>query len=94
MPLDFMIPSAFSPNGDGTNDVFKVINITNQILNEFSIYNRYGQRVFYTLKPELGWDGTFNNKPCDMGTYYYLFRYKMPERDKEYVMKGDVTLIR
>jgi len=89
-----MVPNAFSPNGDGSNDVFKVVNITSQTLKEFSVYDRYGQRVFYTLQPGSGWDGTFNGRPCDVGTYYYVLRYSMPGSDQEYMMKGDVTLIR
>ncbi len=94
MPPDFWIPNAFSPNGDGVNDVFKVMNITNHQLKEFSIFNRDGQRVFYGQHLNSGWDGTLNGKPCDLGTYYYLLRYSMPNSDQEYVMKGDVTLIR
>jgi len=94
MPPGLMVPNAFSPNGDGSNDVFKVVNITSQTLKEFSVYNRYGQRVFYTLQPGSGWDGTFNGGPCDVGTYYYVLRYSMPGSDQEYMMKGDVTLIR
>jgi gliding motility-associated-like protein len=94
MPPDFMIPNAFSPNGDGINDVFRIVNITNHQIKELSIYNRYGQRVFYGHHPESGWDGTLKGKPCDVGIYYYLLRYSMPDSDKEYVIKGDVTLIK
>ncbi len=94
MPPDFMIPNAFSPNGDGQNDAFQIVNITNQQLKELSIYNKFGQRVFHTLRPGQGWDGTFNGMPCDIGTYYYLFRYTLPGKEEEYSLKGDVLLLR
>lgn len=93
MPPDFFMPSAFSPNGDGTNDVFRVINITNQRLLDFSIYNRFGQRIFYTINPGNGWDGTFSGQPCEVGVYYYVVLVAYPDGTQKMV-KGDVTLIR
>lgn len=88
------LPNAFSPNGDGKNEVFRALNITNQVLLEFSVYNRYGQRVFFTLQPGSGWDGTFGGRPCEIGTYYYVLRYRLPGSDAAYVLKGDVVLVR
>lgn len=88
------LPNAFSPNGDGKNEVFKALNITNQVLLEFSVYNRYGQRVFFTLQPGIGWDGAFAGRPCESDTYYYILRYRLPDSDTEYVLKGDVVLVR
>lgn len=93
-PENIGLPNAFSPNGDGKNDIFKAINITNQVLKEFSIYNRYGQRVFFTMQAGNGWDGTFSGRTCESGTYYYLLRYSLPGSDAEYILKGDVVLMR
>jgi gliding motility-associated-like protein len=60
---------------------------------EFSVYNRYGQRVFVAFDNKKGWDGTFNGDKCDLGTYFYLVRYRILERDPV-LLKGDVTLVR
>ncbi len=88
------LPNAFSPNGDGLNDVFipVISNGKGYIPLDFSIYNRWGQRIFYSVNPELGWNGTYNDKPADMGTYYYYIRYSIG--NKEFIKKGDVTLMR
>ncbi len=94
MPPDFLLPNAFSPNADGHNDVFKILNVTNHQIKEFSIYNRFGQRVFLAHKYNEGWDGTFNGKPCELGNYQYLIKYSLPDNAKEHVWKGEVTLIR
>lgn len=86
------MPSAFTPNNDGKNDIFRPI-LNNVNIQEFSIYNRWGQRVFVTFSNETGWDGTFNGRPCDLGTYFYKLRYRILGRDPV-LLKGDVTLVR
>ncbi len=87
------LPNAFSPNGDGNNDLFKLAIQDERVkLKDFSVYNRYGQRVFYTKNVLEGWDGAYNGNKADMGVYFYLVRYKIGARD--YSLKGDVTLIR
>jgi gliding motility-associated-like protein len=87
------MPTAFTPNGDGLNDVFKLTNLKYQKLVAFSIYNRLGQKVFSTSNPESGWDGTYNGTPQDMGVYYYQVIISHPDGTNA-VYKGDVTLIR
>ncbi len=74
------VPNAFSPNGDGLNDEFIISNLTYQKIKQFRVFNRYGQLVFSTTDPKKGWNGTFNNKPCDPGTYYYLIQLEYPDR--------------
>ncbi|WP_118950768.1 DUF7948 domain-containing protein [Taibaiella helva] len=88
-----LLPNAFSPNGDGRNDVFKLVPQDERVrLKDFSVYNRFGQRVFFTRDVNQGWDGFFNGKPADLGTYFYLVHYIIGEHT--YKLKGDVTLIR
>jgi gliding motility-associated-like protein len=58
---DIYVPNAFTPNGDGRNDILKVIPIGIQTFRYFIIYNRDGQKVFYTTNPSLGWDGKIGN---------------------------------
>jgi gliding motility-associated-like protein len=88
------MPTAFTPNNDGLNDVFKLCNLHGQKLVEFSIYNRWGQMVYHNENdPTKGWDGTFHGTPQDMGIYNYLYILAEPDgTNKTY--KGDVTLIR
>ena len=87
------IPSAFTPNGDGINDVFSVARLKLTRLVLFSVYNKWGQLVFNTTDPKKGWDGTFNGEPQDIGVYNYLIIAAESDGvNKTY--KGDVTLIR
>jgi len=90
---NLFVPSAFTPNGDGKNDVFKVTNITFQRLLEFRVFNRWGQEIYSTNDPKKGWDGTWKGVPQDMGVYEYLIRVAYPDGFVE-TYKGDITLVR
>ncbi len=87
------IPSAFTPNGDGLNDIFRPIGMKYQKLIEFSVYNRWGQQIFTTADKSKGWDGTFNGVLQDMGVYQYVFAVAMADGNNR-IFKGNVTLIR
>jgi gliding motility-associated-like protein len=86
------LPTAFTPNGDNKNDIFRPI-MNNADIDNFSVFNRYGQRVFVTTREDEGWDGTFNGSRCDLGTYFYVLRYHILDREP-IMLKGDVTLMR
>jgi gliding motility-associated-like protein len=89
------IPNAFTPNGDGRNDVIRILYKGDIILKEFSIYNRYGQQVFTTNNIMQGWDGRFQGKDEELGVYYYYVRLICGNKgDQERTFKGDFTLIR
>ncbi|WP_118973429.1 choice-of-anchor L domain-containing protein [Taibaiella koreensis] len=87
------MPNAFSPNGDGMNDVFKIQNLRFDKMTEFRIFNRWGRQVFETNIPTKGWDGTINGKPAAPDVYYYLIKLTLPGGVPK-VLKGDVTLVR
>jgi gliding motility-associated-like protein len=70
----FSVPNAFTPNNDGLNDCFGVRNWGNVTLQDFSIYNRWGQRVFETSNPTDCWDGTFHGQMLDAGNFVYLIK--------------------
>lgn len=89
------IPNAFTPNNDGRNDVIRMIYKGDIQLKEYSIYNRYGQKIFTTTNINDGWDGRFNNKEMELGVYYYYIRLICGNgKDHEVSFKGDITLIR
>ncbi len=94
-PYPVIIPSGFTPNNDGLNDIFRLANLTYQKLVEFSIFNRWGQLVYHNASGDSkqGWDGTFNGVPQDMGVYNYFIILSNPDGTNK-VYKGDVTLIR
>lgn len=87
------VPNAFSPNGDGLNDVFRIEGLTYQKVKQFKIFNRFGNELFTTRDAMKGWNGTQGGKPCDSGTYFYLIELVYPD-GKIKTYKGDVILIR
>lgn len=68
----FVVPNAFSPNGDGLNDCFGIKRWGNAHINQFYIYNRWGQLVFQTKNPAECWNGTFNGLLQPSGGYLYI----------------------
>lgn len=90
---DEFIPEAFTPNGDGLNDQFRVFNMRYQKLVDFRVFNRWGREVFHTIDPKTGWDGTYNGVPQDMGTYFYQAIVAHPDGVQK-TYNGTVTLIR
>lgn len=89
-----LVPSAFTPNGDGLNDIFRIINPKNRKLVEFNVFNRWGQVVYHNeWNITQGWDGTFNGVPQDMGVYNYIVILSSPDGG-DVVYKGDVMLVR
>jgi len=88
-----LIPTAFTPNGDGLNDLFRITNLKYQKLVDFSVFNRWGILVFHTNNPEVGWDGTYQGVAQDMGVYNYQIITAHPDGTNQ-TYKGNVTLIR
>ena len=86
------IPNAFTPNGDNNNDVLYVrSNVMKSIY--FVIYDRWGEKVFETYDMTQGWNGTFRGKACDPGVFDYYMKAICID-DKEFIKKGNITLIR
>lgn len=85
------LPSAFSPNGDGVNDLFHILGEGISDVS-FLIYDRHGQKVFETTHPDIGWDGTFKGVLQENEVYYYYLSVTC-FTGETIVKKGDVTLI-
>ena len=90
-PLE--IPNAFTPNGDGHNDVFRIPPGVPFNMQDFEIFDRWGKRIFHTQNIIQGWDGTYNGIPADMGTYTYIITGKSAS-GVPVTLKGTVVLIR
>lgn len=89
---NLFIPSGFSPNGDGKNDMFRIANLTFQRVQEFRVFNRWGQEI-YNSNTNNGWDGTWKGQPQEVGNYSYQIRIALPDGFVE-SFKGEVSLIR
>jgi gliding motility-associated-like protein len=88
----YYMPNAFTPNGDGLNDCYgiKFWGVINEL--EFGIYNRWGERIFFTKNPNDCWDGIYKGKKQDIGVYVYMIKAKTYCGDT--FKKGLFTLIR
>ncbi len=88
------MPNAFSPNGDGINDIYKAKE-GYRSLTEFHayIFNRWGQKLYEWDHPAGGWDGKFNGKDVKQGVYFVLVKAKGAD-GMVYDIKKDVNLLR
>lgn len=89
---DLKCPNAFSPNGDGVNDEWKV---SYRSLLDFRcwIFDRYGNQLYYFDDPAGGWDGNRGGKPVKSGVYYYVIQATGSD-GKKYKMSGDINILR
>ncbi len=88
------VPNAFTPNGDGLNDYLFPLKAYRSTNLSFSIYNRLGQRVFYSTSWLNKWDGKFKGIPQDPGTYVWTLDYINSESGVHVKEKGTTILIR
>lgn len=86
------LPTAFTPNGDGTNDRWKPLPHPHQILEKVRIYDRWGRCVFVGYNYD-SWDGTWSGEALPTGTYYYYAIVRC-EGGSPFEFRGDITLIR
>ena len=88
------MPNAFSPNGDGINDIYKAKD-GYQSLTEFHayIFNRWGQKLYEWDDPAGGWDGKHNGKDVKQGVYFVLVNAKGAD-GRKYTIRKDVNLLR
>ena len=88
------MPNAFSPNGDGINDVYRAKSGYQSIV-EFkaTVFNRWGQKLYEWTDPADGWDGKYHGKDVKQGVYYVLVKAKGAD-GRNYDIKKDVNLLR
>ena len=90
----FYVPSAFTPNGDGRNDIFKPSYKCFFSNYQINIYNRFGQLIYSSQDAEKGWDGTFNGSLQPTGTYIWKIEYSDKLLQKTERKNGTIVLIR
>jgi gliding motility-associated-like protein len=85
-----IVPNAFSPNNDGLNDVWNIEALQSYPTAEVTVFNRYGQSVFYSRGRYKPWNGLYNGLPIPFGVYYYIIDPKegLPK------LAGSITVIR
>ena len=88
-----IFPNAFSPNGDGINDVFKAKEYQSIVEFHAYIFNRWGQKLYDWTDPASGWDGTYNGKDVKEGVYFLLCKAKGAD-GTDYNIKKDVNILR
>ncbi len=88
-----ILNNAFTPNGDGMNDVWILYRYNCFKKLEVSVYNRYGSLVYHADDYKNDWNGTYKNKPVPDGTYYYIIQLFSFD-DRAYNFKGNVTILR
>jgi gliding motility-associated-like protein len=91
---DIYFPSAFTPNNNGRNERFGALGSIAAVSNyQLQVYNRWGQRVFYTIDPFTKWDGRTRGLAADGNIFTWFAEYQLPGREKQF-RKGTVLLIR
>ncbi|MDH7461624.1 gliding motility-associated C-terminal domain-containing protein [Chitinophagaceae bacterium 26-R-25] len=88
------VPNAFTPNGDGKNDMLYPLNAVKAINLDFKVYNRWGQLLYSTTNWKRGWDGTFSGQLQQPGMYVWVLSYDDRDSKKHFFKKGTVMLMR
>jgi gliding motility-associated-like protein len=88
------VPTVFSPNADGKNDVLKAIPVGRVKLVQFVVYNRWGEVVFSTTNFSKGWNGTRLGVPAETGVYVWMLRAVDELKGLPIEQKGTVMIIR
>lgn len=87
------MPTGFTPNNDGLNDVYLYPALNKNRFVSLKIYNRYGQEVFGSVDPRKGWNGTFKNKEQSIGIYVYMLQILTLD-GRKILKKGTFTLLK
>jgi gliding motility-associated-like protein len=90
----FYVPNAFTPNGDESNNTFEPVFTSGVDESNFSliIFNRWGETLFETKDPKVGWDGTYHGQIVPAGSYVWALRFKDPKSDDKFEFSGNVSV--
>jgi gliding motility-associated-like protein len=94
-PCSLLLPNAFTPNGDGMNDNFRPLHACDMQDYSMTIFNRYGEKIYFSKDPLQGWDGTIRgNLKLNMGNYVWTVIYTKPSNKQVVQKQGSVLLLR
>jgi gliding motility-associated-like protein len=91
--IDVEVPNAFTPNGDNQNDIFLLRGSGLDAVQSIEIFNRWGERVFYSNDPLVGWDGRYLGNMQQVETYTYQIQLKNKNSKKVRTVRGNLLLI-
>ena len=94
--LLYFVPNAFTPDGDEFNQVFKPIFTSgfDPFDYKFQIFDRWGELIFESNNPELGWDGTYQGKMVQSDIYNWRIEFKLALNDERRIIHGHVNVLR
>ncbi len=92
------VPTAFTPNSDGLNDIFLAYtNLDIEFTFKMIVFNKWGQQIFESDDIDQGWDGTFNGQPCQTDLYTWVVYFSVPpyyQMEQESPLRGVVMLLK
>lgn len=89
----YYMPSAFTPNDDNINETFKPVGLAYAINYKFIVFNRWGEILFKTDNPQIGWDGTYEGQPVAQDLYFYRLEFVGVD-ELRHEEKGNVMILR
>ena len=96
--FNYFIPDAFTPNGDGLNDVFRVNGLYRTVNFSMVVFNRWGQMLFESDDIDKGWNGKWGGTDCPPDTYIWVVKISFPGKDiitnGDVIFKGSVNIVR
>lgn len=93
-PCALLLPNAFTPNGDGLNDNFRPLHACDMQDFTMTIFNRYGEKIFFTKDPLVGWVGKIDDSRLNVGAYVWHVTYTKPSNKQQVTKTGTVLLLR
>lgn len=93
-PCALLLPNAFTPNGDGLNDNFRPLHACDMESYSMTVFNRYGEKIYFSKDPLQGWDGTIKGSKLNMGNYVWMVNYTKPSTGQLIQKQGSVLLLR
>jgi gliding motility-associated-like protein len=88
------VPNIFTPNNDGTNDVFQPVIDCELTSYQLLVFNRWGEQVFESRDPLIGWNGEYKDKPLPSDAYVYVLNYESEDEIRPVRKEGDFSLFR
>jgi gliding motility-associated-like protein len=93
-PCALLLPNAFTPNNDGLNDNFRPLHACDMENYSMTIFNSYGERIFFSTDPLRGWDGKLKSKHLNMGNYVWSVSYIKSSTGQSIQKQGNILLLR